>query len=248
MPEAHRRHAGSAAGRGFTLLELLLALVIVGILSGVLYASLSIAFNARDAAREEVGVRAEATAALELIRGDLAGVLPPTGILAGAMVGADASDVEGYPTDQLTYVTHHAAWPTDARTDRLGDLRSVELRLVTPDRTAGVTEQEQGRHLVREVRTNLLAQTEPQPERQVLARRVVSLEIRYFDGEEWHDTWDSAQGNDTLPSSVAVTLQMLPPEIPPGVRDLEDVLLTAHREFAPLMAPNATRRQLQETR
>ncbi|MFW6059136.1 MAG: type II secretion system protein GspJ [Phycisphaeraceae bacterium] len=222
--------------RGFTLLELLLALVISGVLAGVLYASLAIAFNARDAAHEELGATATARTALEIVRADLAGVLPPTGILAGAIVGTDATGPGDAPADELTYVTNNATMPTG---EELADLVSVTLHLVDSDAPRA------GRRLVRDVNPNLFAQTEPPRTRQVLAERVASMNIRYFDGSAWHDTWESAEQNDTQPAAVALTLTVLPENVTDETSSLEDSNVIVHRTFALPMAPTRAQRQAQ---
>lgn len=146
-----RRHIATG---GFTLLELLLALVITGILAGVLYLSLRIAFNAREAAMAEVGAAAVGRGALEVVRGDLAGVLPPTGILAGPVVSVDDINTRGEAVDDLAYVTNGAMLPTG---DRLADLVSVELRLVEMEQPPGAAVTLH--RLVRDVKTSLLAPT-----------------------------------------------------------------------------------------
>ena len=233
------RHAG-AAQPGFTLLELLLALVITGVVAGVLYASLAVAFDAREAAREEVGAGAVGRTALEVVRGDLAGVLEPSGILAGAMLGTDGTGPEGYPADELAYTTNNRMMPTG---DEPGELKSVELRLVAPPDPRPGEEPARGYHMVRDIQTNLLARNEPRRSRQVLAERVMGMDIRYYDGSAWLDAWDSAQQGDTRPTVVAIILQLLPAETDEDAARLEEELIPVRRHILLPMAPSESQRQ-----
>ena len=53
---------------------------------------------------------------------------------------------------------------------------------------------------------NLLAPTEQEPTQEILCRGVVSLNLRYFDGSDWVDEWESTAYDDTLPAAVEVSL------------------------------------------
>jgi len=44
--------------------------------------------------------------------------------------------------------------------------------------------------------------------REVLCRGVFGFNLRYFNGSEWLDTWDSTVENNTLPCAIEVTLQL----------------------------------------
>jgi hypothetical protein len=72
--------------------------------------------------------------------------------------------------------------------------------------------------LVRRVQRNLLATTEPPPEDEVLCRNVAAFTIRYFDGYQWVEDWDSTQLNDALPMAVEVSLAVNPPADSPAGR------------------------------
>jgi prepilin-type N-terminal cleavage/methylation domain-containing protein len=80
-----------ATRSGFTLLEMLLALAIMAVLSTALYASLHTGFDARSRAEASVAPTRAVAVALEMIGRDIASALPPTGILAGAFTGSDAT-------------------------------------------------------------------------------------------------------------------------------------------------------------
>lgn len=182
---------------GFTLLEMLVALALMGVLATGLYMSLTIAFNAR--ARAEAAVVPVRSAALvvELMRGDITSALPPTGILAGGFVGQDAK-ADGSASDADSLVFH--AVVEDAGRAAPGICR-IEL-VLTP------VEEGSGSILVRHITENLLAPTTPEPTEEVLCRNVMSLNFRYFDGIDWLDSWDSSVRENALPLAVEVRIRI----------------------------------------
>lgn len=224
------------ARRAFTLLELLLAITVTGIVAGVLYASLQIGFNARNAAIDEVSATVAGRQALEVVRADLAGVLPPRGVMTGALIGSDETSTSGYDSDTLSFVTNSALLPTS---EPLGDLRRVELVISDVDDDETI----HGGRLVRSVITNLLATTEQTADTQVLIDRVVALNIRYYNGTDWVDSWDSGAEGNQLPTSIDLTLSLLPRDRTLQDPDVQDHLLIVRRLFNPLMSPSAADRQ-----
>jgi hypothetical protein len=57
------------------------------------------------------------------------------------------------------------------------------------------------------VTSNLLAPVAPQPYEEVLCRSVRNFNLRYFDGTQWQDQWDSTTLGDTMPTAVEVHLE-----------------------------------------
>ena len=62
--------------------------------------------------------------------------------------------------------------------------------------------------LVRRVTRNLLAPVEPTPDEEVICRGVSGFNLRYYDGSEWQDTWDSASSVIPMPLAVEVMVQL----------------------------------------
>lgn len=225
---------GQAATRleaaAFTLMEVLVALVIVAMIAASLSASLAIAFKARKSAMNQLtGVR-QARVALDIIARDLENTLPPTGVLAGAFIATPQENGQGL--DSLEFY-NTSPLSTQASLAGAADIQRVRL-MVLPESEVVVSEVdddlkdplaqgsrlEQGQTwagdryvLVRRVTRRLLAQVEPQPPYEVLARNVVSFTLRYYDGENWLDEWDSTTMENGLPSAVEVTLVFNPAEV-----------------------------------
>jgi prepilin-type N-terminal cleavage/methylation domain-containing protein len=80
---------GGLHSKGFTLLELLVAMTLMVVVASCLYAALYIGFRAQRSALSAVHPTSQAMDAIELLKQDIYGVLPPTGVLAGTFIGTD---------------------------------------------------------------------------------------------------------------------------------------------------------------
>lgn len=186
---------------GFTLLELILAMTVTAIVSAALFTSLSGAFKARRQVEDHLSGREAARSVMMTMRSDLQCVPPAGGRVRGVFIGEDESGMNSVDSDVLTFVT---ANPKLKSSQDFADLRQIELRLLEsnddPDHYV----------LARLVTGNLLATQTPQPDVQILARRVISLNLQYFDGGEWVDEWDSTQLENQIPTAVEIVLVTAP--------------------------------------
>jgi prepilin-type N-terminal cleavage/methylation domain-containing protein len=181
----------------FTLLEVLVAMAMVAVLAGSLYASLQIGFRAREKAEASLeGIRVSGIA-LDLMRRDLECAPAPRGILAGTFVGQPARVGDASAEGASLVFYSRAANALDAAP---GIVR-VEFAVAAP---ANETATEPA--LLRRMTVNLLAPSTPVPIEEVLARNVAFFSINYFDGSTWFDSWDSTTQNDSLPMAVEVLL------------------------------------------
>lgn len=191
---------GSIQYKAFTLLELLVAMTLMVAAAACLYTALYTGFRARRSALLAVEPTSLAINAIELLKQDIYGVLPPTGVLAGAFVGTDSIGIEGVDADSLEFYTTHIYADEDYPAGGLG---KIELVLEED------TDYDQADYrLVRRVTTNLLPPRGIDPEEQVLCRNVMSLNLRYFDGEGWLDEWDSTADANSLPLAVEIEIQI----------------------------------------
>lgn len=199
-PSPIRRRRGMS---GFTLLEVILASLVTAIISAALFGSMSVAFKARDSAARQLADKADTRAAIDTIRRDLLAIPQPTGLTAGPMVGIDSFIGSGADADYLAYSTAGGTRALDE--DELGTgLEQVVLFLTEdPDDPALNL-------LIRSSTRNALGTTTPEPTQQVLARRVVSMSLRYYDGSSWLDEWDSADLDNDLPLAVELALVLRP--------------------------------------
>jgi type II secretion system protein J len=190
----------------FTLLELLLAMALVSMLAATLYASLHIAFRARDSVQAASDEGRAGQLALDLMRRDLSEALPPKGILAGLFMGTDAQSDGGANADSVSF---YASANTPVADHPQCDVCLVQYSLGSDEN--GQTA------LIRSTVTNLLATETPTPDTEVVCRNVMALNLRYFDGSDWLDTWDSTQHGDEPPLAVEVVLTLKPTSAPSPV-------------------------------
>jgi prepilin-type N-terminal cleavage/methylation domain-containing protein len=199
--------------RGFTLLELLVAMSLMVVVASCLYSSLYTGFRAYRSARAAVDPTSTALNVIELIKRDIRGVLPPGSHLAGAFIGTDSGGIKGVDTDSLEFYTTHVyvddtqLTGSVAETPVVGGIGKVNLLLEEDTETRDDTYL-----LLREVTTDLLAAREVEPQEQILCRGVVSLNLRYYDGAEWLDEWDSTTDANSLPLAVEIDLEVAHPD------------------------------------
>jgi type II secretion system protein J len=202
--------------RGFTLLEILAATAMVAMLAGSLYASLHIAFKARDSATSATATVRKTDMAIEIIRADLQSAVVPNGTLAGPFVGRNVANVPDATSDDLTF---YAAAMDVAPSTGIGDIKQVQYFCQPASDNNGLV-------LVRRLTTNLLASQTPEPKDEIVARGVTAFTVKYFDGQTWQDNWDSTTLNNVLPKAVGVDIEFADTQSQGGVR-ISRVILPA---------------------
>ncbi len=196
------------ARAGFTLLEILLAMTLMAMLAGTLYGSLHIAFRARDSVQRAIEETNAGALGLDLVRRDFSEALPPKGILAGTFIGSDDQWDNGRDADSMDFYASANMLDEPVGTC---DIIHVSIALGTDDDGTVA--------LVRNTTTNLLATEVPEPDTEVICRNVRSLNLRYFDGTDWLDSWDSTQEGDELPLAVELVLELKPFKDQPTTTD-----------------------------
>jgi prepilin-type N-terminal cleavage/methylation domain-containing protein len=211
--------------RGFTLLEVVLALGMVAVLAVSLYTSLHIAFGAQSSADAALEPPRTAELALDFIQNDFQNSLPPntngqtyntvavsptmqslysgittsTGaeetVLCGNFEGIQAQGENGQEADDVVFFSTVDA---GKHIDANGEIKQIEYAVQRG--TDGQYE------LVRRIGRNLISGEQIQPDQEVLCRGVSSFTIAYSTGSEWQDTWDSTQEDNDLPAAVQITL------------------------------------------
>lgn len=214
--------------RSFTLLEVLLATT----LSAVIALAVASVFGTQVDARRRLHRRADRRSLLSSLerrlRADLRSLVPPGGTYASGLIGEDAVGTSGEellppellgkagelmtaagdpaPIDQRDRLTMAVLPPAAEFGEELplgeGALWEVVYEIDDDPETLE-------RGLIRRVARvrDLAAGVEPDlPEE--IAPQVVAMNLRFFDGQEWQETWDSS-GSDTLPTSTVVELVLV---------------------------------------
>jgi type II secretion system protein J len=188
---------------GFTLLELLAATAISAILLGSLYTVFHGALKLREHTYATVETGLPRSYIAMILRRDLANMAPPVGILAGAIIG-ETEEVEGFRHDRLEFFTSSGIVN---ETTPWGDIQKVEYSLQEPQEDQ---ENQAGFNMARGLTRNLLASIAEEPEEGILLEGVQSLEITYFDGTSWQDTWDSTVVENEAPKAIHIRVDFLP--------------------------------------
>jgi general secretion pathway protein J len=182
--------------RGFTLLELLIAMTMMAIIAASLYTSMSIGFKARESAERVVEKGRAVEIAVEVIKGMLMSAMVPNGVLAGSFTGEDGENDGGYPSDTLTFYT---ADYNPKKDETACDIEKVVLMM-------SVREDTTERVIVRKVTTNLLSPTTIDPDEEILCANVRSMSLQYYNGSDWVDEWASSENDNSLPKAVKITI------------------------------------------
>ena len=180
---------------GFTLLEVLIAVVLLGILTAALYGSYFGVLRARERASAGMESRRELGATLDLIRREVSSSLPVTAAseqLKPRFVVEDRDNF-GAPASTLTLTT--LAPPAGQSRSESG-IVVVTYRMVEKDKKRILTRQE--RDLFSEDAT---VPAYPQME------QISSFLVECYDGSKWVKSWDTAI-NGKRPAAVRVTVQV----------------------------------------
>ncbi len=184
------------AGRGFTLLELLVALAIFAVLAVLAYGGLSTVLHARDRTDQAAKRLGELQSAMLLLSRDLRQAAPRPirdefGDARAALLGVS----EGEPRLELT---------------RAGNANPANLQRSTLERVGYALD---GGTLYRLYWAVLDRSPDSQPQKVSLLTRVDELSLRYQDAQgQWHDSWPPLTANGgpppALPVAVEVGLQL----------------------------------------
>jgi type II secretion system protein J len=184
--------------RAFTLVEVLLATMVAAVLLAAVSTTLFGTIRLRRAADRLADSVAVQERVARVISADLAGIVAPSGVLAGALLltsngsGATARDTIEFFTTTGT-VSDSAPW---------GDLRRVVY-------TIEDDEQGDGRVLIRTETFNLLATVEDDDGRRVtrLLRGVESLSIEAYGSGAWQESWDSTTVENANPALLRLEIR-----------------------------------------
>jgi prepilin-type N-terminal cleavage/methylation domain-containing protein len=204
--------------RGFTLLELIVAMGIMVLVATTLVATITSAFTLKRSAENAV----EATRGTEVV-GDIfvsevANALQPSAYSVDTTVSVNTATAAGITADteipwylngpftgEANVVSFYTSG-TEARGAIQGDVRYIEF---------GLSQQKDGNNaLVRRQRVNLLSLPEEQQENglveEVLIQNVEAVEFQYYDGSAWQPTWDTTTNENRLPYAVSMEIRIAP--------------------------------------
>jgi len=183
----------TSSNRGFTLIEILVAVVLMGILSAALYGSYFTVLRARERASEGMEARRELGGTLDLIRREFAAAKFDKNDKRLRFIVEDRDNF-GKPASSLEMTT---LVPSSGQGRKESGISVVRYRLEEKDKRFILTRREQDIFF-----ESADAKGYPQME------RISSFLVECYDGSKWVRSWDTAL-NGRLPAMMRVTVNVL---------------------------------------
>jgi type II secretion system protein J len=191
--------------RGFTLLELLLAVVIFGVVLAAINTVYYSALRLRNKTTQSIEAALPIQHTVQTLQRDIEGLAAPGGVLSG--------ELQSRPLDE--------GMNLDSRWERVGpEFFTVTGQIDHTSPWAGIqkvayylaqsTNQTEGRDLMRAVSRNLLPVDVDEAVADRLLTGVQTMMFSYYDGNQWQESWDSTTEDPPLPTAIRVQLQMTP--------------------------------------
>jgi prepilin-type N-terminal cleavage/methylation domain-containing protein len=193
-----------ASAPGFTLIELMLAVGVLAMILAMLAGSFGAVARSKSNAEGRMYASWEGRAVVSRLGGELRGAVQTAPVESRVMLVGSGRMERGLPLDNISISTLTP-----------GRRRSVESLGAEQLVTYTTTENPKRRGwflLVRSQMSGLASATGGigAAESTVIADNVISLHLRYFDGQVWHESWnsDQAAAGDQLPRAVSIDLKM----------------------------------------
>jgi general secretion pathway protein J len=197
--------------KAFTLIEVLIATAIFSALIGSLYSVFHGALRLRESTFKSVESVLPRSYIIMILKRDIINMAPPSGIMAGSVIG----EMEESGEFRMDSVEFYSTSGRVLEDNPWGDLQKIEYFLAEPEDS----DLKDSYDFIRSVSRNLLASTEEDPDEQILLSCVAGLEITYYDGEYWQDSWDSTTRENEAPSALWIKIQFSEQD---GIPDIKD--------------------------
>ncbi|HEY6169489.1 MAG TPA: type II secretion system protein GspJ [Verrucomicrobiae bacterium] len=203
--------------RGFTLIEVLLAVVVFAIVLAAMNGVFFGALRLRNKAHEAFDTALPLQQTVGIIKRDLEGIMLPGGKFSGqfqtspttsSSTSTGSSTSAGSSTADLTgervspdiytcsgYIDDTSPW---------AEVQKVAYFLAEPTNSTATAP---GKDLVRSITHNLLPVLTDDPVQQPLLSGVESFALTYYDGTSWTETWDSTTATN-LPNAIKVQITL----------------------------------------
>lgn len=185
--------SGISRNRGFTLLEVLIAVVLLGILTAALYGSYFGVLQARERASAGMESRRELGATLDLIRREVSSALFN---ISDKRLRFVVEDRDNFGAHSSTLELTSLAPPSGQASRSESGIVNVIYRMAEKDKKQTLTRQERDIFSEEEV-----LPAYPQME------QISAFLVECYDGSKWVKSWDTAI-NNKLPAGVRVTVQV----------------------------------------
>jgi prepilin-type N-terminal cleavage/methylation domain-containing protein len=183
--------------RGFTLLELLLAIVITSVVAVLVYGTVQVGLDARERIADRL-VADQSQRAIRVILGDaLRNVRPPAGVDDSVFILRRGTNAAGRPADTLTFLTGGSIPPLTSDSDWMVSLAASDSGVTMWARPIGAR-----------LPARFVARLAGVPGLEVRVRRVGA-------DSSWTANWP---GQGALPGAVAITFWSDSGAVAPSLR------------------------------
>ncbi|MEI6306148.1 MAG: type II secretion system protein GspJ [Deltaproteobacteria bacterium] len=185
--------SATSSNKGFTLLEVLIALVLLAVLASALYGSYFAVVRARDRAAEGMEARRELGSTLELLRREISSSVFSISDKQRLRFVVEDRDNFGKPASNLELTT---LAPLGLLRKESG-IVAVKYQMLEKDKQMILTRREQDLFFLSDTMP-----VYPQME------HVSAFLVECYDGSKWVKSWDTAL-NGRLPAKVRIKIQFL---------------------------------------
>ena len=191
--------------KGFTLIELLLASVAGALLLAAVFSVCMQTIHLRDRADARVRDSRLRERAEKVLRDDLSNALVSGGLLAASLNGGTNSTGGPSGSGLPGYLKLTATTGKSSSGDVASDVQQIEYYL-TPATGANASAGQNSGVLTRAVTRNLIDSTAQTAikEESILAG-VQALQVQFFDGTDWQDSWQYTTPDSSATGSTAST-------------------------------------------
>jgi prepilin-type N-terminal cleavage/methylation domain-containing protein len=192
------------APRGFTLIEMMLAIGVLALILAMLAASFNTVAHSKVHAEGRLMVDREGRALLWQLTKELRNVVQTPYTASNVALFGNGHMSNGVPVDTITMSTFsggHRKALTGMTPETI-----VSYNLTSnPD--------QQGWYVLQRSQQSGLLTGSVVPQMTTLAGNILSLHFRYFDGQKWGESWESSSlpAGRQLPVAVAIQIKMAAP-------------------------------------
>jgi general secretion pathway protein J len=194
----------SGAARGFTLLELMVAVAILGLVMAMVAESFHAVASSKEHAEGRLAIDEAARLVMFQLGNELRGAVQTPFTPSRVMLLGQAHEQNFQPMDTITFST------LDPGHSRYIEGFGPEVTLAY---TTAPNPDHRGWYLLERTEFSSLLTNPPTGRAAntvILADDVLSLHIRYFDGDSWSESWDSTQmpPGRMLPMEITIDLRV----------------------------------------
>ncbi len=193
------RRAPRRAANGFTLIELMLAVMILGIVMAMLAGSFNAVSHGKVQAEDRLDVDHQGRAILWTLSDEFRDAVQTPIVPSRVLLLGQGHMSNGKPLDNVTISTLDLSHSMSL--DGFGAEQIVSY-------TSAPNPARPQWSLLMRNQQSALSSGQGAANPAVLANNLISLHVRYFDGSMWHESWDSASlpPGRQLPLAVAIDL------------------------------------------